>query len=303
MDELNKDLKKHSKPTQQRLEVLKQAIYSGVVNGRDKAAFANELDSLGRVLNDDQAVGLAAVYEARRSIARLQNERADSLLEVAKPYVIVEGEDRLRAWWYLSKGTLVQTIDNNAMLSYYDSAAAIFKQHNWNNDLSVALSNIAEAYNNTLSNYPKAMEYHLLAIQAAEHSDVAERLGNAWLGAATTYTYIADYDNALESFEKALRILRDVDSTRYEALIQNNIGELYRLMERFPEARDAYLLSNKYGPQLDNVAVNESNLADVYLKWDSLGQAFHYAFSAREKFTQLGMSFVYRWVDVILSRA
>ncbi|MEO6868856.1 MAG: ATP-binding protein, partial [Ginsengibacter sp.] len=88
-----------------------------------------------------------------------------------------------------------------------------------------------------------------------------------------------------------------------ECLLQQSLGESYRLSGKYREAIQAYKLSNRLSTMANLNYVNESNLADVYTRMDSLPQAFAYGFNSLASARKAGDSSNMAWIYGILSRA
>jgi tetratricopeptide (TPR) repeat protein len=48
------------------------------------------------------------------------------------------------------------------------------------------------------------------------------------------------FQEALETFQKALIIVREIGDTTGEGFLLNNIGEVYRILEQYPKALEFY---------------------------------------------------------------
>ena len=88
-----------------------------------------------------------------------------------------------------------------------------------------------------------------------------------------------------------------------ESNLQNALGESYRLTGKYREAIQAYKLANRLTTRADIHYANESNLADVYTRMDSLPQAFAYGFNSLDSASKAGDSTEMAWIYGILSRA
>ncbi len=169
--------------------------------------------------------------------------------------------------------------------------------------LSYSQRSIAATYQNSFSNFPKAMEYILKSISSAEEAGCADCLVNSYSNLANLYNFTGDQANSLLYYQKAAELNKKVGNKRIEANFNNNIGERYRLMGRYPEAIALYKKAIAGAPTPYNTELNESNMADVYVRMDSLDAAFHYLFKAFAAAQQLEDKEGIEWIDGIFSRA
>jgi signal transduction histidine kinase len=108
---------------------------------------------------------------------------------------------------------------------------------------------------------------------------------------------------ALQYLREASQANKLLGSNNIESSLQNALGESYRLSGKYREAIEAYKLSNRLTTRADVLYANESNLADVYTRMDSLPQAFAYGFNSLDSARKAGDSTEMAWVYGILSRA
>jgi signal transduction histidine kinase/tetratricopeptide (TPR) repeat protein len=158
-------------------------------------------------------------------------------------------------------------------------------------------------YLNTVSDYPKSLEYFLKGLDAAEKANDLGIKVSIWQNLGNLYADLGDQDKALQYFREASQANKLLGSNNIGCLLQEGLGESYRLSGKYPEAIQAYNLSNRLTIRADIHYSNESNLADVYTRMDSLPQAFAYGFNSLASIKQAADSFVMGWVYGILSRA
>ncbi len=147
------------------------------------------------------------------------------------------------------------------------------------------------------------MEYILKSITAAEEASCADCLASSYSGLAALYNFTGDQPNSLLYYQKAVEINNKVGNKQIEATFNNNIGERYRLMGKYPEAITSYKKAIAGNPIPYNTELNESNMADVYVRMDSLDTAFHYLFKSLATAQQLKDKEGIEWIDGIFSRA
>jgi signal transduction histidine kinase len=169
--------------------------------------------------------------------------------------------------------------------------------------LATIESVIGSYYFNTLIDYPKSLEYSLKGLAAAEQANDLGAKISIWRNLGTLYAILGDQDKALQYFREASKANKLLGSNSIESFLQNALGESYRLSGKYAEAIEAYKLSNQLTTRGDSHYVNESNLADVYTRMDSLPQAFAYGFNSLDSARKASDSTQLAWVYGILSRA
>ena len=84
------------------------------------------------------------------------------------------------------------------------------------------------------------MDWGLKALHTAEQSNDLETLVEVWGALANVYSTLGDTTTALTYYQKALEAYQKIGSTYNQAILLNNLGELYRLSGKYPEALKAY---------------------------------------------------------------
>jgi len=202
-----------------------------------------------------------------------------------------------------SARVLQQTSENNEALPKTLKAEEIALKTGDKKLISECQRVISSAYQNSFSNFPKAIEYILKSIRTAEEADCLKCLAQSWSGAAALYATIGDQSRGLYYYQKALEANKKIGNKIIEANLLNNIGERYRLTGRYPEAIAAYKEGLKEETQPYRIELAQSNLADVYVRTDSLPLAFHYGFTSLETAKKIEDIEGIAWIDGILSRA
>ena len=169
--------------------------------------------------------------------------------------------------------------------------------------LSMIEFHISGYYFNQLSDYPKSLEYYLKSLDAAEKANDLAMMASIWQNLGTLYASLGDQDKAFEYFGKASQANKLLGSNSIESSLQQSLGESYRLTGKYREAIEAYKLSNQLTTRADFLFINESNLADVYTRMDSLPQAFAYGFNSLDSARKASDTSVMGWLYGVLSRA
>ena len=210
------------------------------------------------------------------------------------------GDPRLKAFILSRKG---DDFNSPKSLQYNLEAEKIATQIGNQRLLSSIEADIGNYYIIQLSDYPKSLEYFLKGLTAAEQANDLAMKVYIWRNLGTLYANLGDQDKALEYFGDASQANKLLGSNSIECLLQQSLGESYRLSGKYREAIQAYKLSNRLTTRADVLYVNEGNLADVYIRIDSLPQAFAYGFNSLDSARKANDSSNMAWVYGILSRA
>jgi signal transduction histidine kinase/tetratricopeptide (TPR) repeat protein len=240
------------------------------------------------------------------SAARLQlgnRQEAVQLVQQADSIAKQTGDQELIAYVLLGMGKVHQQVNNNTALNYNKRAEAIALKTNNKKLLFTCQNDIASIYQNSLSDFPKAMEYCLKSINSAEGADCMSCLSRGWSTLAALYNIMGDQTNALLYYQKAIDANKKIGDKQTESNLLNNVGERYRLMGKYDEAIKSYNACLELTKEPYRTELTESNLADVYTRIDSLPLAFKYGFSSLVTAKQVDDQEGVAWIYGILSRA
>jgi tetratricopeptide (TPR) repeat protein len=112
----------------------------------------------------------------------------------------------------------------------------------------------------------------------------------SYYGIGEGYYYKQEYDSALISYKKALRLFIDTRDTSYMASTYNNIGLIYFFKADYGKALDAYLASLALEEKKNNllgVAKSHQNIGLVYSRWGRHEQELEHLLTALEIYQQL----------------
>ena len=141
------------------------------------------------------------------------------------------------------------------------------------------------------------------SLKGAEETNCFDCQVFAWQSIANIYVSLGDYAKANQYYQKILAGDKQlgISGAASEEVI-NSIGETYRLMGKYPEALDYYRQSIKASTSPIDIAYAESNMADVYVRTDSLAPAFKHAFNSLATAKKINDLTLEAWIDGILSR-
>ena len=101
-----------------------------------------------------------------------------------------------------------------------------------------------------------------------QRKDEALRLNELGLQQLNT----GEYREALNNFEQALVIVKEIGERKSEGVILNNIGEVYRSLGEYPKALDYYQQSLAIDKQVDDKAGEGITLNNIGLVYRNLGE-------------------------------
>lgn len=234
-----------------------------------------------------------------------QNEREREMLYQKADSTAKKSDDLTLQIAILGKLGYVLTIHGSKKaLTTYLEAEKLAKMSGNVNSLFNVETEIG-GYYQIISNYGKAMEYFFKELSVAEKANRDNLLLSSWTDIGGVYSNLGDHENALQYFLKAEAVSGKIKDKNALANLQSSIGESYRLTGKYAEAIKAY---NKAIPLYKEAHGSDdyydiSNLADVYVRMDSLSLAFQYAFTSLDIGNRYNDKMIHPWIDGILSRA
>jgi signal transduction histidine kinase len=267
-------------------------------------------DESKKISTEALAIAAKIGYETGKAMAmsnlgmllQLQGNTAQGVKMMNEAEAISDkmGDLKLKAFILSRKGGL---INSPRSLQYNLEGEKIATQIGNQRLLSIIEFYIGGYYFDQLSDYPKSLEYYLKALHAAEQSNDLAVNVHIWRNLGTFYANLGDQDKALQYLQEASQANKLLGSNNIESSLQQSLGESYRLTGKYREAIEAYKLSNQLTTRADFLFINESNLADVYTRMDSLPQAFAYGFNSLNAARKASDSSAMAWVYGVLSRA
>lgn len=268
----------------------------------ERMKYAEEALAISRKIGYKHGEGYALLYIANYNIF---NQKGDSTLKEAMAFAENSGDQDLIGYSQFRYGLIkgFQTGGKEA-LQYLYKAEKIFEEtHNYFM-LSVCQQSIGDLNFDYLSIYPTALEYYLKTVASAEKVQGPTNIADAWLTMGILYSAVGDYDRALPQLKKAEDyIINTGAGGNRKSMLYNAYGETYRLSGRYQQAIASYKLALENTPP-DQGEIDESNLADVYSRVDSIPLAFHYAFRALKTIRESRRSVLLNgWLYASMSRA
>ncbi|MGC4096107.1 MAG: tetratricopeptide repeat protein [Nitrospira sp.] len=307
--DLRKELDNHPQQDTARVNRLIGCASVSFLPDGERQKFAEEALSISRKLNYKRGEGFALSY---LGLFKSRKEPAEGLriLQQSDSLARQIDDSTIIGITYFRKGVSLLNQGYKTGLDTVLKVAKIFERQNNFQRLALSYITLANNYSINYSNYPAAMEY-LVKAKAAEEksaaagewpntSDLATQVHNSF---GTLYLLLGDYDKALNNFKKAEQLINKSGADIRQTDLPNNMGEVYRLTGKYPEAIAAYnqgLLPDK-GPF--TMEIYESNMADVYTRMDNLPLAFQHGFKALKIGKEIQDEFTLTWTHSVLARA
>src|SRR5688572_5293118 len=172
------------------------------------------------------------------------------------------------------------SINPDEGLKFGDQGMALAEKLNWKKGTAYACKVIAGNYGFGKSDYSKALEYSLKALQLFK--EIEDEIGTAkTLGdIGVVYWFQSDYPNALKYFFDTLKINEEHGIKNEIAATLCNIGLVYNNQEDYPKALEYIFKGNKIDEELGNkggVAANLGNIGQLYMSLSDTTKALDYA--------------------------
>ena len=258
---------------------------------------------ISRKLDYVKGEAYALIGKARAAYASGNKEESAALLYKADTIATKTGDSELHLWVLIRFAACYQSTDYRQSLSWALKAEELAQKLGNKTLLSKTQTFVGATYWG-LSDYARAMEYVMKALKTAEEVNCLDCEVFAWQVITNIYISIGDYEKSNQYSQKLFEGYNQLGftgSVRDEIL--NVIGETYRLMGKYPEALRYYRQSIQANSSPVNIAYAESNMADVYVRTDSLEQAFKLALSSQATAKKLDDVTLEAWICGILSRA
>ncbi len=303
IDSLHKLLQEHPQQDTFRVNRLAELIVNYNVPVDEIAKYAEEAAEISRKINYPVGMGYALLGKAREAYSNGSRDTGMMMQRGADSIANKTGDLPLKFRVLMRYSILYIYNDNKKSLPYALAAEKVaFKSGD-----KVLLSNsqnlIRQVYYQS-GDLNESMDYAIKALRTGEEAACLQCQISAWSGIGNIYTLIGDYDKSNEYFQKALEDAKQLGYSKSAlASLANSIGENYRLTGKYAEALKHYKEAHENAPNLISKNVYESNMADVYLRMDSIPQAFNYAFVAIAIAKQLNDAAAESWLFNILSRA
>ena len=304
IDQLKSQLEAHPQEDTFRVNRLIELSFSSDFSFLQREKLASEALTLSRKIGYPHGEGIALANVGYFTFRQGDKKAGDSLLRVAQAIANKMDDPELNGVLLYRFGNIIlRTNQDKSAVDSFKKAGEAFEKSGDYKQLLDCQRQIFQYYEQYVDNYPLAMETVLKTIHLTEKLNLHGPYIDAMTSLGTLYTVIGDHDKALAVLEKVRTEIEKGKATKYQiSLLQNSLGEVYRLSGRYPEAIQAYKIAIEYNPTPPDF-YNESNLADVYTRMDSLRLAFQYGFISLTDAKQMGNTLVIPWIYGLLARA
>ena len=299
---MRQQLKDHPQEDTARVNLLNRLSTADGVSPDDREKFAREAMALAEKTSDEEGRCYAILNLGGALLIKGNIQEGNSLIHRGDSIAKKLGDVSLQISALLRKSNSRTSQNATEAVGYALQAEELAEKSGNKLRLSRTQQVIGGIYQNSLSDYSRAMEYTMKSITSGEEADCLECLANSWTALAALYNMIGDQEKALFYYQKAFDANKELGNTALTYNLLNNIGERYRLTGRYPEAIKAYKESLPGLKDPYRIGLTESNLADVYVRTDSLRNAFYYGFSALKIAKEIEDKEGETWIDGILSR-
>jgi len=306
IDRLRQQLREHPQQDTFRVNRLNDIcnIFGWVRLSSDEVdQFASEALSISRKLGYTKGEGYALVGKARAKCGVGDTEAGTALLHEGDSIAKKTGDRELELRVLLRLAGCYQANDYRLSLDLALKAEQLAQTIGNRVLLSKTQTFIGLTYWG-LSDYARAMEYALKGLKAGEETNCLDCQVFTWQTMANNYVSLGEYAKANEYYQKVLGGYKQLGSSgaANEEVI-TSIGETYRLMGEYDHALAYYRRSINMSTSPINIAYAESNIADVYVRIDSLEPGFKLAFNSMATAKKVNDLTLEAWIDGILSRA
>ncbi len=301
--QLIKELEGHPQPDAIRVDKLIDLSFNVFFSYNERTKFGEEGLSISQKINYTRGEAYALASIGYYKSIEGNDGEGDSLLKRAEALAQKLGDATLTGTVTFRVGLKKVYTGNKEGMDDLFRAEKILQSSGNYEKLARCQTSIASLYQSTLSNYPGAMEYLIKANESAEKvnfPDVVSSILDYW---GYLYLLLGDMETALGYLNKAAEVVKRAGADIGKTQLLNNMGEVYRLTGKYPEAIQAYTLALQADSSIFNADVYESNIADVYTRMGNLALAFQYGFSSVVKAKKIQDDYVLGWVYGIFARA
>ena len=168
--------------------------------------------------------------------------------------------------------------DSKEALNIALYALEMSKEINYPQAESIFLLKLGNIHAN-MSEYAKAIEYILAAIQMLELYNMDYLLCTAYSSLGAIFSYLSSYETSFDFFNKSASIAKRFQFTDRLSIAYNNIGEVYKILQNYDMALQYYQKSYEEDNKTDFKSckgVYYVNFAEVYYLRADYDKALEY---------------------------
>ncbi|MBC7829162.1 MAG: tetratricopeptide repeat protein [Chitinophagaceae bacterium] len=183
------------------------------------------------------------------------------------------------------------SINPDEGLKFGKQGLALAEKLNWKKGTAYAYKVIAGNYGYGKSEYARALEHSLKALQ--QFREMEDKTGTAKVlgDIGVVYWFQSDHPNALKYFFDALRINEERGIKNEIAATLCNIGIVYNSQEDYPKALEYMLKANRIDEELGNksgMAANLGNIGELHMSLSDTTKALEYDLKSLQLYEELG---------------
>ncbi|RZS95666.1 tetratricopeptide repeat protein [Cecembia calidifontis] len=269
----------------------------------DLERYGNEALQLSRKLAYPRGEGMALLTQARLNYPKNRLDLVESFILQADTIAKKTNDEFLQAWVYLRLSGLYGNNDSREGIPWILKAEDIAVKLNDKRLIMSVHHDLAGVYFR-LGDYATAMDYAVSELVHAEELNDKKFRYYGMSNLADVYIMIGEYDKANEYQKQLIDLHQELGfGNRHLAGLYNGLGENYRLSDKPVQAIEAYEKALIYAPSAIDSLVPISNIADVYVRMDSLPKAFQKAYESLTMTNKIQEDSMYGWIYGILARA
>ena len=182
-------------------------------------------------------------------------------------------ERSIEATNLFSLGVAYQELgDYTKALDYYNKCLQTVIEIDKVGSWRLLIVNVIGEFHLNLSQYSDALEAYQQAWAIAKEIDDRLEQGNSLNNIGRVYQFLDRYPEALESYQQALDVFRDLGERKWEGGVLGNLGGLYRLLGQYTQALDSYKQALEIYRSLGARWEENSIFINIGNIYDELGQ-------------------------------
>ncbi|MDX5478505.1 MAG: tetratricopeptide repeat protein, partial [Cyclobacteriaceae bacterium] len=304
IEALKKQLDTYTKQDTARVNRLNEICISlPRLSNEDLERYGNEALELSRKLAYPRGEGLALLTQARLYYPKNRLDLVESFILQADTIAKKTNDEYLQAWVYMRLSGFYGNKDTREGIPWILKAEEIAIKRNDKRLLVMIQNDLASTYFG-LGDYATAMDHAVNELVLAEELNDTKFKYFGMSNLGDVYIMIGEYDKANEYQRQLIDLHQELGfGNRHLAGLYNGLGENYRLSDKPVEAIEAYEKALIYAPNATDSVVPISNIADVYVRMDSLPKAFQKAYESLSMTNKIQRNSMYGWIYGILARA
>jgi len=246
-------------------------FFSYLINAQTKEDYQNLVSKYYSEITNDEFFIMVTIA-SEKLVEKRKVEEALDLMEKCRELADLIEDKTYKGRYYFSVGRVYDIIDEDETAAiYYEKAIPYFIESNYLKGLSHCLNNIGVMYQNK-QHYTEALDYFSRSLDTKlrlmnTDSFIPENdylsIAKTYYGIGRTNSYLANYKEALESYEKSIEFCikaNTLDSKSFAASVYTDIAKVYKKRGEFNSALKIY---EKQLLQFTELA-DELNVADTY---------------------------------------